>query len=239
MQDPMSPRGVGFGLRWLSIVCGLALLLTSCAARLSGGPSPGPESASRPDWRVGDRWVYSWTVGDQRGSKAVDVAQLRDIGGARYYGLSTGTLQHYYTIDLQWAWAVNQADSRVIARAVPVQPYFVWPLEVGKSWDHRGVLEEQGKREPLNETYRVAAFERVEVPAGSFRAFRIIRNAGLQASDEYWYAPEVRWYVKWTGRRGKDEFQEVLEEYVPAPQAGAEAPSVQRPAIERDSRPRP
>jgi hypothetical protein len=236
MRKPMCAGGVGFALKRLCAVCGAALLLASCATWQSGGPTPGSESASRPEWRAGDHWMFSWTAGDQRGLKAVDVAFLQEVHGARYYVLNTGTLQHYYTIDLQWAWAVNPADSRVIARAVPAQPYFVWPLEVGKSWNHRGVLEGQGKRESLNETYRVAAFERVEVPVGSFRAFRIIRDAGSQGSDEYWYAPEVHWYVKWIGRRGNEGFQEVLQEYTPAPLAEGAARSVPAAPV---SRPRP
>jgi len=221
------------------MICGVAALLISCAAGQPGGPPTGRESASRPEWRAGDRWVYSWTAGDQRGSKVVDVAQLRDVGGARYYVVSTAMLQHYYTLDLQWAWAVNPADSKVIARAVPAQPHFVWPLEVGKSWGHRGVFEDQASRETLNETYRVVAFEQVEIPAGSFRAFRILRDAGSQGSDEYWYAPEVHWYVKWIGRRGKAEFQELLQEYAPTPGGGTSAPSAETPVRPGASRPRP
>jgi hypothetical protein len=62
------------------------------------------------------------------------------------------------------------------------------------------------------------------VPVGTFRAFKVVREANGSIIDEYWYAPDVRWYVKWVGRRGKDEFQEVLQEHMPAPQTAPPRP---------------
>ena len=56
----------------------------------------------------------------------------------------------------------------------------------------------------------------IAVPAGTFQAFKIVREVESVVVDQYWYAPDVRWYVKWVGRRGKDEFQEVLQEYTQA-----------------------
>ena len=65
----------------------------------------------------------------------------------------------------------------------------------------------------MRDSYRVVGVESVAVPAGTFRAFKIVREVDSAVVDEYWYAPNVRWYVKWVGRRGKDEFEEVLQEY--------------------------
>jgi len=36
-------------------------------------------------------------------------------------------------------------------------------------------------------------------------------------SDQYWYAPDVGFYVKWIGRRGESQFEEQLREYHRAP----------------------
>ena len=48
----------------------------------------------------------------------------------------------------------------------------------------------------------VVAAEAVAVPAGRFNAWKIVRETERRDSDQYWYAPDVRFYVKWIGRRG-------------------------------------
>jgi hypothetical protein len=124
----------------------------------------------------------------------------------------------YFTVDLHWAWAASVTESRVTARAVPPLPWFNWPLQVGRRWEYQGVLEDQQRKDLVRDSYKVVGVEEVQVPAGTFRAVKIVREAGSSIVDQYWYAPDVGWYVKWVGQRGKDEFQEVLQEYVPAPQ---------------------
>jgi hypothetical protein len=119
----------------------------------------------------------------------------------------------YFTADLHWAWAASVAESRVTARAVPPLPWFKWPLQVGKRWQYQGTLEDQKRKESVRDSYKVLGVESVAVPAGTFQAFQIVREVESVVVDQYWYAPDVRWYVKWVGRRGKEEFQEVLQEY--------------------------
>jgi hypothetical protein len=57
----------------------------------------------------------------------------------------------------------------------------------------------------------------VEVPAGRFSTLKIVRETDRRDSDQYWYAPEIGFYVKWIGRRGDRQFEEQLREYHPAP----------------------
>jgi hypothetical protein len=45
----------------------------------------------------------------------------------------------------------------------------------------------------------------------------VVRETDRRDFDEYWYAPEVRWYVRWTGNRGDVRFEERLREYSAAP----------------------
>jgi hypothetical protein len=68
-----------------------------------------------------------------------------------------------------------------------------------------------------NDSFAVIAAETVEVPAGRFRALKVVRETDRRDSDLYWYAPEVRWYVKWIGRRRDTQFEEQLREYRMAP----------------------
>ncbi len=209
------------GNAW-TILCvavgGVILGFIACSPVRSPEPiAPVQTGITRPVWRVGDRWVHAWTAGTDRGTKTSEVVGLREVGGVQYYVLRVDTVDRYYTLDLHWAAGI--VDSRVAARAIPPLPWFNWPLDVGRRWEYQGVYEEKDRKDRIRETYRVVGVEQVQVPAGTFRAYKIIREVNATTADQYWYAPEVRWYVKWLGRRGTDEFQEVLQEYAPAPQS--------------------
>jgi len=231
--------GYAFTLFCLA-ACGVALLLTSCGSvQPQEGKAIAQESAARPVWRAGDKWVHAWTAGAEKGIKTSEARGLREVMGVQYQVVRMEPLDVYFTVDLQWTWVASVAESRVTARAVPPLPWFTWPLEVGRRWEYQGILEDQQHKDSLRDSYKVVSVESVTVPAGTFRAFKIVREANGSIMDEYWYAPDVRWYVKWVGHRGKDEFQEVLQEYVPAPQTGAPAPSADRPAGAGEPRSRP
>lgn len=179
------------------------------AATLSAAPT------APPVWQVGDRWVFEWTTGATSGTKTVSVLGNHEIGGVRYYVVRIGDLEHYYTADLRWAFAVR--DSKVEARMVPARPWFVWPLDAGGSWQHRGSFEDPRGKVLYVDTFRALGVEPVEVPAGRFQALRILRESEGGETDEYWYAPEVRWYVRWVGRRPDVSFEERLKSYDPVP----------------------
>ncbi len=217
---------------------GIALLIPSCASVQSRDTGlPKEPGTARPAWRVGDRWLHAWTLGATKGVKTSEVLGVREVGGLQYTVLRVGTADLYYTSDLHWA--ANIVESRVVARATPPLPWFNWPLEVGKQWQYQGVYQDEERKDQMRDSYRVVGVERVDVPAGAFQALKIVREVGSSIVDQYWYAPDVRWYVKWVGRRGKDEFQEVLQEYVPAPQTHVPAPPLDRPARAIGPPPRP
>jgi hypothetical protein len=214
---------------WVLLTC---LPLMACAGpRLvseekAPAVTPAPAASTAPMWHVGDRWRHSWSAGTEKGIKTAEVTDIREMGGSRYYVLRTGDTIWFFTPDLGWAGLA--AESKVIARSSPPRPWFVWPLAAGRNWDYEGVYEERDRKVPVRETYAARALETVQVPAGTFRAIRIQRDAGPEGWDEYWYAPEVGWYVKWRGRRGRDEFEEVLLEYLPA----SSLPAGKKPAAQ-------
>jgi hypothetical protein len=171
---------------------------------------PGP-----PEWKAGDRWVFQWTSGAESGTKTVEIADVRDVNGVPYYVVRLGDMDHYYTRELHWAAAIR--ESKVEARIVPPQPWFAWPLEVGRRWSHQGSFEDRNGRVAYNDRFAVVAQETVEVPAGRFDTLKVVRETDRRDSDEYWYAAPVRWHVRWKGRRGDVEFEERLQSYDPAP----------------------
>ncbi|MGH7263669.1 MAG: hypothetical protein ACREMB_02290 [Candidatus Rokuibacteriota bacterium] len=198
--------------RALVILVSLASLLAACAPAVR---APSVPAAGPPEWRPGDRWTYEWKSGGDAGTKAVEVVEVREVNGVSYYVVKIGDMEHFYTRDLHWAGSAR--DSRVEARVTPPHPWFLWPLEVGRRWEHRGLFEERGARQQHADVFAVMAAETVEVPAGRFAAVKVVREGTRTDSDQYWFAPEVRWYVKWIGRRGDVRFEEQLREYQAAP----------------------
>ena len=195
----------------------------SPTAATSPAPAPSvPDEAAVPEWRVGDTWIYEWTAGKDQGTRSVKVSDVTTLNGVTYYVLDTGeTTQHYYTKDLHFAAGVQA--SRVVARMVPPQAWFVWPLRPAAQWRYQGTYEAKDTRKQ-NDVFTVVGIEQVTVAAGAFRTFKIMRQSSGGDVDQYWYAPAVRWYVRWSGRRGELQFDEQLRTYAAAPRTTS-APS--------------
>ena len=95
---------------------------------------------------------------------------------------------------------------------------FVFPLEVGKTWQRD--VEFSNTQTPDKQVNarlegRVVGWESVTVPAGTFRALKIVVSGWYRASsldgqwrgrieDTLWYAPEVRNAVRY-------EYKDTLE----------------------------
>ena len=210
----VAPLGRGQALSLLVLF--LLVAVSGCAATSAGGSGAETRRVDRPEWRPGDRWVYRVT-GSESGTKTVEVLETREVKGSRYYILKTpeNELLSYWTVDLGWAFAVANRDSTVQARTDPPVPWFHWPLAVGQRWNHHGVYEDRNGKRDSNETFMVVGTEIVEVPAGRFRTFKIVREGQSIDTDQYWYAPDVRSYVRWIMKRGEQRLEEQLVEYKP------------------------
>jgi hypothetical protein len=216
----------------------MLLIFTGCVAQGVPPTAPAPAAGearavasvipSPPGWRPGDRWVYGWTSGAESGVKTVEVLEIMEINQVSFYLLRVGDAEAFWTRDLRWAGSMQ--EGRVTSRMTPPQPWFAWPLKAGQTWTHRGRYEERNGTTESNDVFSVVAAEAVEVPAGRFDAFKIVRETERRDSDQYWYAPDVRFYVKWIGRRGDTAFEEQLREYHPAPRLIPGQPSTGSPS---------
>ena len=209
----------------------VALFISGCVAPVEPKAvrtrQPEPITASAPpEWRPGDQWVYTWTSGQTGGTKSIEVLEIREINKVSFYLVKVGGLEQFYTRDLRWAGSMR--DGKVQSRMTPPQPWFSWPLKMGSQWSHRGSYEDATGTSPYNDSFSVVGAEVVDVPAGRFNALKVVRETDTRDSDQYWYAPEVRFYVKWVGRRGNAQFEEALREYRPA-QRLIPAPAASRP----------
>jgi len=172
--------------------------------------------------------VYGWTSGSETGTKTVEVVEIREINKVTFYLVRVGDLEHFYTRELQWAGTMR--EQKVESRMSPPQPWFVWPLEGGRRWTHHATYEDANSKTEVADRFSVVSTELVEVPAGRFNAVKVVRETDRRDVDEYWYAPDVRFYVKWVGRRGDAQFEEQLREYRQAPRLIPGPPSSSPPS---------
>jgi hypothetical protein len=143
-------------------LAGLAVALV-----LAGAP-PGPAPAGaqapraeRPTYEVGERWV--------RSDGAYDLVRIE---GDLYVFAAGPAREVRLTRDLGLA-RVRRAD-----RALEFEPALplAWPLEVGKAGAGETTVRLPGApvSVPLRVAWRVETWEEVTVPAGTFKAFRVV-----------------------------------------------------------------
>jgi hypothetical protein len=103
---------------------------------------------------------------------------------------------------------LNVLDSPRVRETNPQALSF--PLAVGKRWRYttQWLFKPKGSKGSLDHDVTVLAFERVQVPAGEFDAFKIVSKAAISGTSPvnsrfdgevtrtYWYAPAARAIVK-------------------------------------------
>jgi hypothetical protein len=192
----------------------------AAAPRPTATPSPTPlktvAAAQKPPvWRPGDRWTYSIFIGTEQGTKTVEVIEVRESSNPPFYVLRVGELEHLYTTQLQWAG--HARDRKIESRISPPLPWFTWPLEPGRRWTYRGTLQDATGSLQREDTFVVLGAEIVDVPAGRFDTIKVLHEGDRGDRNEYWYAPDVRSYIKWVWQRGTSRTEELLREYHAAP----------------------
>jgi hypothetical protein len=227
-HPPVTRRSLTAVAGFALLASTLVVLLEACSLRPAAPPSGQPATldstfktvaASRtaPDWRPGDRWLYGLLIGTEHGTKIVEVLEIRDINSALFYIVRVDGLEHFYTAQLQWAG--HARDRKIESRMSPPLPWFTWPLEPGRQWTYRGTLQDPSGAVERTDTFIVLGSEVVEVPAGRFNTLKIVHESDRGERNEYWYAPDVRSYIKWVGRRGSARTEEQLREYQAAPRS--------------------
>jgi hypothetical protein len=69
---------------------------------------------------------------------------------------------------------------------------FEWPLQVGKRWQsqHTMTFHNTGRSIPLFMDWAVESYGDVTVPAGTFKAYKVILSDGLGDVETRWVAPQ-------------------------------------------------
>ncbi|HSE03612.1 MAG TPA: caspase family protein, partial [Methylomirabilota bacterium] len=173
-------------------VVGLVVLLCAVPA-----PAQAPR-AERPAYTVGDKWI--------RSDGAYDLIRIEN---GRYVFAADGGREVHLTRDLGMAKVVR--GGKALLELEP-PPGLAWPLEVGQSgvtWLTLTSLDPQIGQSVARLSWKVDAYQDVRVPAGVFKAFRIVQVLEprfLAASPQtrrieivLWYAPAIQQLVRADG----------------------------------------
>ncbi len=173
----------------------IAGLLLLCAGPAAWAQAP---KAERPTYAVGDKWI--------RSDGAYDLIRIEN---GRYVFAADGGREVHLTRDLGIAKIVRGGQALL---ELEPPPGLTWPLEVGQSgvsWLTLKSLDPQFGQSVVRLTWKVDAYQDVRVPAGTFKAFRIVQVLEprfLAASPQsrrlelaFWYAPAIQQLVRADG----------------------------------------
>ncbi len=176
----------------------------------------GPE-AQKPIWKVGYKWEYEWENPETGSSGTITRRIIREdaFDGIPCFVIKYGRTEGFFTKDVLGFLASKRKGRVITKRDAPDQP-LAWPLKVGKQWNNVYTREKPQEESSSNFDLQVvvAKLEEVTVPAGMFKAFKIevyYSHTG-NLSSEWWYSPEVEWFVKWI-RYGSSPREERLKSY--------------------------
>jgi len=183
------------------------LPLVALGLLLAGGCASKPQSPPaallvRPEWRVGDRWVFRAT--QPMGPETVvvhEVVEATAEGYAVRMGRLNQTIVRYWTRELHLS--RQTMNGRPLNRFEPPAMYFSWPLALGKTWSQEFDYQDGRTDGRYENRWRVGErVEPVDVMAGPFGTLRIDRLGGDGALlDSYWWVPQARYWVRFVDHR--------------------------------------
>jgi hypothetical protein len=185
----------------LLLLC-LMTVLGSCAGTVSEPPADPAPRAVKADLSLPapeTKWVARSVT--QTGSSATITYTVLGEGthqGKPVYRVSAGFDILIYDTETGNMVAVLRMGKEASA-IEPHEGTFSWPLYVGKSWTARYTAHDRQRAMsvgPITVEHRVAAYEDVVVPAGSWKAFKIESESGSSSFSTIWYAPEIKLIVK-------------------------------------------
>ena len=153
-----------------------------------------------PLWKSGYTWQFRWESPHGRGTYVWTVKGEERVDGIDYYVIATDRQIETYRRKADLAFAMVKVDGEVDIRFTPPYLQYVWPLAPGKKWEQTVTREapRDKRTDEISTTCQVEAEETIAVPAGSFRAFKIVCHNKLTGSlmSEVWYSPEAKQLIR-------------------------------------------
>ena len=191
----------------------LSMGLAGCE---SSGVSRTVQIGERPTWNAGDSWTYRGR--GPSGTFNVTRKVLREgvFEGREAYEVDGGGTHYWYTKQLGYLARTKGDETTRLAR--PPEDW-QWPIQVGKQWSAIVAwidrTDTQQQTYTLTSVWTVEAYEEVKTPAGTFKAFKVTRREiESGASQELWYSPEVKSWIKIRGANTADgNYEEELTSF--------------------------
>src|SRR5215470_13223702 len=154
-----------------------------------------PITGSLPVWKAGDEWAFRNESPTAKGTYVWTVDREESVGGVPNYVIKTGT-RELFLRKADIAMTQETVDGKAVLLNTPPRLRYVWPLEVGKTWEQSVHEERPVDRQTMDrdDTTMVEAEETITVPAGTFKTLRIVyrnRRTGNIRYEE-WYSPQLR-----------------------------------------------
>ena len=191
----------------------LSMGLAGCE---SSGVSRTVQIGERPTWNAGDSWTYRGR--GPSGTFNVTRKVLREgvFEGREAYEVDAGGTHYWYTKQLGYLARTKGDETTRLAR--PPEDW-QWPIQVGKQWSAIVAwidrTDTQQQTYTLTSVWTVEVYEEVKTPAGTFKAFKVTRREiESGASQELWYSPEVKSWIKIRGANTADgNYEEELTSF--------------------------
>ena len=193
-------------MKSLSITHPLRLATVACCAALVAGCASVPPKAGRyiaPP--VGASWKVqvSSTGSFGNASKVEQQVSLRDVvvEGRPYHRFDAGGGATLLNDSVGLFMVLGPGDRQVMRYDPPLG--YDFPLEVGKTWTQDITLTVGGTtKTPMKAQWKVEAYEGVTVPAGTFKAWRVVFTDNFGFKQTTWSMPEtVGTYAKRVNER--------------------------------------
>jgi hypothetical protein len=153
----------------------------------------------KPNWTVGDQWVYAEKSAEARRTVVREVVREDAFQGIPSYVVKRGTEESFYTKETLGLIATME-DGKLSLRRDKSSQIFSWPLAVGNYW--RNAYAEENLKNKSKDTIDlsmvVSTIEEITVPAGTFQAARIeiYDPKSGRLLFERWYSPQAKYYIK-------------------------------------------
>jgi hypothetical protein len=188
------------------------------------GAALAQEAVPAPKFRVGDSWVYTLEDKFDRARGSAKVTET--VTAVSEKGIETSVAGDPRDAQRRYTGELNTLRGLGVDFE-PMVPNFSFPLTAGKQWEGRFSFPNPstGSRVNASQQAKVEGWEDVKVPAGTFKALKIIIARDLDGvtpagqrilrrfSVTAWYSPEVRWFVRREQKSPsfQDETIELLE----------------------------
>jgi len=160
------------------------------------------------EYTIGEKWTWDW----KRSVDAEVRAQGEDYQEVVKFNNSLGFYNGNDTLKTATFMDTKPSDT----------PLFDWPLEVGKKWKYEVKWENnEGTKGKTSQNAEIVSFKEETVAGGKFMAYkieykgRITNSRGFDGKleDVFWYAPEIKSYIKHTQDDGEGLYINELTKY--------------------------